>query len=135
MSKECPVYIAIDLKAFYASVECRERNLNPLTTNLVVADEGRTEKTICLAVSPSLRAYGIHGRPRLFEVVQKIREVNAGRLLKAPGHVFSRSSYDTDELKESADAEAGYIVAQPRMAFYMEYSTRIYDIYLKYVAP
>ena len=135
MPKECPIYIAIDLKSFYASVECRERQLDPLATNLVVADASRTEKTICLAVSPSLKSYGIHGRPRLFEVVQKVREVNAERLRAAPGHAFSQSSYDANALKKSPDLAVGYIVAQPRMACYMEYSTRIYDIYLKYVAP
>ena len=110
-----PQYIAIDLKSFYASVECVERGLDPLTTNLVVADESRTEKTICLAVSPSLKKYGIPGRARLFEVVQKVKQVNRSR---TPG-----------------EPELSYIAAPPRMALYVEYSTRIYDIYLKYVAP
>ena len=110
---EAHVYIAIDLKSFYASVECVERGLDPLTTNLVVADPERTEKTICLAVSPSLKAYGIPGRARLFEVVQKVKEVNAG-------HPKERLTYQ---------------IAPPRMAYYMEYSNRIYSIYMKYVAP
>lgn len=110
---EAHVYIAIDLKSFYASVECVERGLDPLTTNLVVADPERTEKTICLAVSPSLKAYGIPGRARLFEVVQKVKEVNAG-------HPKERLTYQ---------------IAPPRMALYMDYSTRIYNIYLRYAAP
>lgn len=129
------VYIAIDLKSFYASVECVERGLDPLTTNLVVADASRTEKTICLAVSPSLKAYGIPGRARLFEVVQKVKEVNAERRRRAPGMEFTGSSYRAQELEVSPQLALGYIAAPPRMALYMEYSTRIYDIYLKYVAP
>lgn len=129
------VYIAIDLKSFYASVECMERGLNPITTNLVVADKSRTEKTICLAVSPALKAYGIPGRARLFEVIQKVKEVNAGRLLQAPKRSFCGSSYDDVELKASPEKALDYIVAPPRMAHYIEYSTRIYEIYLKYVAP
>jgi DNA polymerase V len=128
-------YIAIDLKSFYASVECMERGLDPLTTNLVVADANRTEKTICLAVSPSLKAYGIPGRARLFEVVQKVKEVNAVRLRKAPGRAFSDVSFSDTELKSSPGLSLDYIVAPPRMANYMEYSTRIYNIYLKYIAP
>jgi DNA polymerase V len=128
-------YIAIDLKSFYASVECMERGLDPLTTNLVVADASRTEKTICLAVSPSLKAYGISGRARLFEVVQRVKEVNAARLRKAPGGVFSCSSFNETELKSSPGLSLDYIVATPRMAYYIEYSTRIYNIYLKYIAP
>jgi DNA polymerase V len=128
-------YIAIDLKAFYASVECVERGLDPLTTNLVVADSSRTEKTICLAVSPSLKSYGISGRARLFEVVQKIKEVNANRQTKAPNRTFTGSSYNDTELKSSAELAAEYIIAPPRMAHYIEYSTRIYNIYLKYIAP
>lgn len=135
MASKNLVYIAIDLKSFYASVECVERGLNPLTTNLAVADSSRTEKTICLAVSPSLKAYGIPGRARLFEVVQKVREVNALRRLKAPGQVFTGESYDDRELKASPALAATYLAAPPRMALYMEYSTRIYDIYLKYIAP
>ena len=128
-------YIAIDLKSFYASVECVERGLDPLTTNLVVADIGRTEKTICLAVSPSLKAYGIPGRARLFEVVQKVREVNAVRLCLAPGRAFAGSSSSDPELKSSPSIALDYIVAPPRMALYIEYSTRIYNVYLKYIAP
>lgn len=128
-------YIAIDLKSFYASVECRERHLDPLTTNLVVADEERTEKTICLAVSPSLKSYGISGRARLFEVVQRIKEVNRERAAKAPGRKFAGSSCFADELEAHPELSIGYVTAQPRMALYMEYSTRIYDIYLRYFAP
>lgn len=135
MKQENHIYIAIDLKSFYASVECAERNLDPLTTNLVVADASRTEKTICLAVSPSLKSYGIPGRARLFEVVQKVKEVNLQRVGKAPGHVFTGSSFDDLELKKSPELSLDYIAAPPRMACYMVYSTRIYNIYLKYVAP
>ncbi|MBA4700554.1 MAG: DNA methylase [Ruminococcus sp.] len=129
------VYLAIDLKSFYASVECMERELDPLTTNLVVADASRTEKTICLAVSPSLKAYGIPGRPRLFEVVQKVKEVNAARLRKAPGRAFSGASFSDTEVKSSPGISLDYIVAPPRMEYYIKYSTRIYNIYLKYIAP
>lgn len=129
------VYIAIDLKSFYASVECRERGLDPLTTNLVVADSSRTEKTICLAVTPSLKQYGIPGRARLFEVVQKVKEINAERRLKAPNKAFTGSSFNDIELKKNCDLELGYIIAPPRMAYYMKYSTNIYNIYLKYFAP
>lgn len=128
-------YIAIDLKSFYAAVECVERGLDPLTTNLVVADAGRTEKTICLAVSPSLKSFGIPGRPRLFEVVQRIKEVNIERQAKAPGRKFSGSSYYSVELARSPELEVSYIVAVPRMAHYMEYSTRIFRIYMRYIAP
>lgn len=128
-------YIAIDLKSFYASVECMERGLDPLTTNLVVADASRTEKTICLAVSPSLKAYGISGRSRLFEVVQKVKEVNAKRLSKAPNQSFSGSSFNDIEVKSSPDIALDYIAAPPRMAYYIEYSTKIYNVYLKYIAP
>lgn len=135
MPQENHVYLAIDSKSFYASVECRERQLDPLTTNLVVADAGRTEKTICLAVSPALKAYGIPGRARLFEVVQKVREVNAVRQRLAPGRTFTGSSCDAAELKASPELSAAYITALPRMALYMEYSMRIYNIYLKYIAP
>ena len=129
------IYIAIDLKSFYASVECMERQLDPLTTNLVVADAERTEKTICLAVSPSLKAYGIPGRARLFEVVQRIREVNIERKSKAPGRQFTGSSYSSPELATHPELELSYIIAPPRMAFYLEYSTIIYNTYLKYIAP
>lgn len=128
-------YLAIDLKSFYASVECVERNLDPLTTNLVVADPSRTEKTICLAVSPSLKAWGIPGRARLFEVVQKVREVNAQRKARAPGRVFSGESFLAPELRENPSLALSYVVAPPQMARYMEISTQIYQIYLKYVAP
>ena len=128
-------YIAIDLKSFYASVECKKRNRDPLTTNLVVADKSRTEKTICLVVSPSLKSYGIPGRPRLFEVVQKVREANNKRRWKAPNRTFNGSSDDKAELDANPALEIDYIVAPPRMAYYMEYSTRIYNVYLKYVAP
>ena len=128
-------YIAIDLKSFYASVECIERGLDPLTTNLVVADASRTEKTICLAVSPSLKSYGIPGRPRLFEVVQKVKEVNLERKAKSPRREFTGSSFNAVELAKNPDLEVAYIAAAPRMAYYMEYSTRIFDIYLRYIAP
>ena len=128
-------YIAIDLKSFYASVECKERNRNPLTTNLVVADQTRTEKTICLAVSPALKSYGIPGRPRLFEVVQKVKEANYKRRYQAPNRTFLGASDDSVELKKNKTLAIDYIVAPPRMAYYMEYSTKIYDIYLKYIAP
>lgn len=128
-------YIAIDLKSFYASVECVERGLDPLTTNLVVADESRTEKTICLAVSPSLKAYGISGRARLFEAVQRVREVNNERRMNIPGYRFKGKSTNDTEIKQHPDWELDFIRAVPRMAFYIEYSTRIYDIYLRYVAP
>ena len=153
-SDEKRTCIAIDLKSFYASVECAERHLDPLTTNLVVADASRTTKTICLAVSPSLKSYGIPGRARLFEVVQRMKEVNAQRLAAAvrsgsshgaaPGFSgssydaapgFSGSSYDSAELAADPSLEAGYITAVPRMHLYEEYSTRIYSIYLKYIAP
>ena len=128
-------YIAIDLKSFYASVECVERGLDPMTTNLVVADESRTEKTICLAVSPSLKSYGIPGRARLFEAVQKIKEANAKRLQRAPDQKFTGESCDAGELQSHPELSIGYITASPRMAYYMKYSTRIYEVYLKYVAP
>ena len=128
-------YIAIDLKSFFASVECVERGLDPLTTNLVVADTSRTEKTICLAVSPSLKAYGIGGRARLFEVIQRLREVNNERRCKAAGHRLTGKSWKDNELQAHTDWEIDYIAAPPRMAKYIEYSTRIYQIYLKYIAP
>ena len=127
-------YIAIDLKSFYASVECVARGLDPLTTNLVVADKSRTEKTICLAVSPSMKAYGIGGRARLFEVVQRVKEVNYDRQSQA-GWKFTGKSSDDTELKAHPDWELDYIVAPPRMAHYIEVSTRVYQTYLKYVAP
>lgn len=128
-------YIAIDLKSFYASVECKERGLDPITTNLVVADKDRTEKTICLAVSPSLKAYGIAGRARLFEVIQQVDKVNAARLRNAPNRKFVGKSYNDEELKSNCALKLSYITAPPRMALYMEYSTRIYEIYKSFVAP
>ncbi len=129
------IYLCIDLKSFYASVECIERGLDPMTTNLVVADSSRTEKTICLAVSPSLKSYGISGRARLFEVVQTVRDVNRERRKNAPFNKLSGKSCDFIELKNNLSLELDYIVAPPQMAHYMEYSTRIYNIYLKYIAP
>ena len=126
-------FIAIDLKSFYASVEAGERGLDPLTTNLVVADVSRTEKTICLAVSPSLKSFGIPGRARLFEVVQKVAEVNRMRLRRAGE--FTGVSYNITELNADPSLKLSYIAATPRMSLYMEYSTRIYQIYLRYIAP
>ena len=128
-------YIAIDLKSFYASVECVERDLDPLEVNLVVADVTRTEKTICLAVSPALKSYGIPGRARLFEVVQKVAEVNEARRYRSPGGRFQGSSSDQRELRKHPELALDYVTAPPRMALYMEYSRRIYAIYLKYIAP
>ena len=130
--QEQHIYIAIDLKSFYASVECQERGLDPLTTNLVVADNSRTDKTVCLAVTPSLKQYGISGRARLYQVIQKVNEINAERKYKAPNHTFTGSSYDDIALKNNPDLELSYIVAPPRMKYYMKYSTKIYDIYLKW---
>ena len=128
-------YIAIDLKSFYASVECVERGLDPLITNLVVADESRTEKTICLAVSPALKSFGIPGRPRLFEVIQAVNNVNRQRSFKAPKRTFTGKSYNLPELQSNPALEVDYIVAPPQMAKYMEVSAKIYEIYLKYIAP
>ena len=128
------IYAVIDLKSFYASVECVERGLDPLTTNLVVADKSRTEKTICLAVSPSLKKYGIPGRPRLFEVIQKVKRINKERQESAPGHKFIGQSFHSDKLSDPSVALA-YITAPPRMSLYMKYSTQIYQIYLRYFAP
>ena len=128
-------YIAIDLKSFYASVECIQRYRDPMTTNLVVGDASRTEKTICLAVSPSLKSLGIPGRPRLFEVVQKVREVNALRRAKAPGRELTGKSDDFHALQQDPALAVDYIVAPPQMAMYMETSAAIYNIYLKYIAP
>lgn len=127
--------ICIDLKSFYASVECVDRGLDPLNTNLVVADESRTEKTICLAVTPSLERYGIPGRARHFEVIQKVREVNEERLRKEPYHEFTDSSCFASELDRDPSLKLDYIVAPPQMAHYMEVSTKIYEIYLRYIAP
>jgi DNA polymerase V len=153
MTQQEHTYIAIDLKSFYASVECMDRGLDPLTTNLVVADASRTQKTICLAVSPSMKAYGIPGRPRLFEVVQRMKEVNRERSRKisafaekasrssetageaAADSLFSAASFSAPELAADPTLKADYIIAVPRMAHYIEYSTKIYEIYLRYIAP
>jgi len=134
MNSDNRTYIAIDLKSFYASVECVARGLDPLTTNLVVADVSRTEKTICLAVSPSLKAYGIGGRARLFEVIQRLKEVNYERRAKNNWRLTGKSANDV-ELKAHADWEVDYIAAPPRMAHYIEVSTLVYQTYLKYIAP
>ena len=128
-------YIAIDLKSFYASVECRDRRLDPLDTNLVVADESRTDKTICLAVTPTLKSFGIPGRARLFEVKQRVQEINADRKRNRRGREFAGSSHFYSELSKDPSLALDFIIASPRMAYYMEYSTRIYEIYMKYVAP
>lgn len=133
--EESRTYIAIDLKSFYASAECAERNLNPLTTNLVVADKSRTEKTICLAVSPSLKAYGIPGRARLFEVVQRVKEVNYQRRKALPNRRFTGKSFVSTELAAYPSYEVDYIIAQPQMSKYMQISNRIYQIYLRHIAP
>ncbi|MDO5561016.1 MAG: DNA methylase [Oscillospiraceae bacterium] len=135
MSDERQRYIAIDLKSFYASVECADRGLDPLTTNLVVADAQRTSKTICLAVSPSLKSFGIPGRARLFEVIAKVRDVNMSRKSRAPGYRFTDKSYDTLKLTHDPSLEIDFITAKPRMRRYMQVSSRIYQIYLKYIAP
>ncbi len=129
------IYLAIDLKSFYASVECAERGLDPLNTHLVVADASRTEKTICLAVSPSMKTYGIPGRARLFEVIQTMKQINARRIHQAPNKIFRGSSFVLSQLQRDPSLQADYIIAPPRMALYMQYSTRIYQIYLRYVAP
>lgn len=128
-------YICIDLKSFYASVECVDRGLDPLTTNLVVADETRTEKTICLAVTPSLKSFGVSSRPRLFEVVQKVKEINNERKRKIANNQFIGESYNLSELNENQFLKLSYIVAIPKMAHYMEVSSKIYSIYLKYISP
>jgi len=135
MSTTDRTYIAIDLKSFYASVECVERGLDPLTTNLVVADASRTQKTICLAISPSLKNYGVGGRPRLFEVIQKVNAANAIRRKKARIGAFAHKSWDDTILQKKPNYAIDYLVAPPRMAHYLEYSTKIYEIYLKYIAP
>lgn len=147
MAEKVRQYVGIDAKSFYASVECVERHMNPLTTNLVVADESRTEKTICLAVSPALKAHGVPGRPRLFEVIQKVQDANRARLnagIKAGAirrnpetkrFQFSGASFDDEALKSDLSLEISYIIAPPRMRLYEEYSSRIYATYLKYVAP
>lgn len=128
------IYICIDLKSFFASVECIERNLDPLNTNLVVADPSRTDKTICLAVSPSLKSYKIGGRARLYEVKGQVRKVNNERRKKATNHKFIRKSYDNIELTNNNDLELDFIIAPPRMAKYIEYSKRVYQVYLKYIS-
>lgn len=133
MKKNC--FIAIDLKSFYASVECVERGLDPLTTNLVVADESRTEKTICLAATPAIKSYGVPGRARLFEVIQKVKAANSMRRFYAPGRKLTGTSHDATELANDPNLAIDYIVAPPRMAFYMDYSARIYKVYLRYIAP
>ena len=147
MAERIRQYVGIDAKSFYASVECVERHLNPLTTNLVVADESRTEKTICLAVTPSLKAYKVPGRARLFEVIQRVKEINGERLnagIKSGAikrnpetkrYHFSSSSFDAEALEADPTLELTYIVAPPRMRLYEEYSSRIYATYLKYIAP
>ena len=135
MTDKNRTYVAIDLKSFYSSVECVARGLDPLTTNLVVADVSRTEKTICLAVSPSMKAYGLGGRARLFEVVEKMREVNYERRKAIGFRPFTGKSYRAKELLEYPDWEADYIAATPRMAEYIRVSSEIYGIYLKYIAP
>lgn len=135
MNDKEKIYAAIDLKSFYASVECLERGLDPLKTHLVVADASRSQKTICLAVSPSLKAYKIPGRIRLYEVVQKIKIENAKRAQKMPSRKLSGASYFAEEIAASPSTAIDYIVAPPRMALYIAYSTRIYNVYLKYVAP
>lgn len=129
------IYACIDLKSFYASVECRERNLEPLTTNLVVADESRTEKTVCLAISPSLKQYGLSGRARLYEVLQKVKEVNYQRKKNNNYKPFIKKSYNDTELQNNKNLELDLIIATPRMSYYMKYSTKIYNIYLNYIAP
>ena len=128
-------YVAIDLKSFYASVECTERGFDPLDANLVVADESRTDKTICLAVSPALKAHGISGRARLFEAKQRIREVNRERLLHAPGHRFTGKSIYASELERDPSLELDFVVATPRMHYYMDYSRSVVEIYLRHVSP
>ena len=127
-------YICIDLKSFYASVECVERGVDPLTTNLVVADKSRTDKTICLAVSPSLKSYGLGGRARLYEVKQTVKDFNNKKLKNNKIKKFKRESFFNDEVVNEKDIGLDFIVATPRMAYYMEYSSKIYEIYLKYVS-
>ena len=128
-------YLCIDLKSYYASVECVDRGLDPMNINLVVADISRTEKTICLAVSPALKSFGVPGRARLFEVNQKVRDINYERRMKIPAKQFWDKSCDIRELEKDPTLELDYIIAPPRMAHYMEVSAGIYDIYLKYIAP
>ena len=125
------VYLCIDLKSFYASVDCRERNLDPMNTNLVVADESRTEKTVCLAISPTMKQYGLGGRARLYEVLQKVREVNYKRKKDNNYKTFNGKSYIDSELKDNSNLELDFIIAPPQMKKYMDYSTKIYNVYLK----
>ena len=134
MSAGNRIYMAIDLKFFYASVECVERELDPLNTNLVVADSSKTEKTICLAVSPSLKQYGIGGRARLFEVVQKVKEINRKRKKDNRYREFRGKSHIDSELKNDIGLELEFVIAPPRMAFYIDYSKKIYEVYLKYTS-
>ena len=134
MSEGNRIYMAIDLKSFYASVECVERELDPLNTNLVVADSSKTEKTICLAVSPSLKQYGIGGRARLFEVVQKVKEINRKRKKDNRYREFRGKSHIDSELKNDIGLELEFVIAPPRMAFYIDYSKKIYEVYLKYTS-
>ena len=129
------IYLAIDLKSFYASVECIERHLNPMNTNLVVADNSRTDKTICLAVSPALKSLGVPGRPRLFEVNEKVRQLNSFRRAKLNGKHLTEKSYILSELQKNQDLAIDFIIAPPRMAHYIKYSTDILNVYLKYIAP
>jgi DNA polymerase V len=133
--EEKRVYVCIDLKSFYASVECVERGLDPLDTCLLVADASRTDRTICLAVSPPLKALGVPGRPRLFEAVRKVQEINEDRRTAAPRHRFRGKSYLASELKANPALQLTWITAVPRMKLYMDYSRRVYEIYLKYLAP
>ena len=128
-------YVCIDLKSFYASVECRQRGLDPMTTLLTVADESRTEKTICLAATPALKAYGISGRARLFEAIEQIKMANAQRRQRAPGRRFVGKSSNADELAENPALEIEFLVAPPQMERYMEVSSHIYNVYLRYIAP
>ncbi len=128
-------FAAIDLKSFYASVECNERGLDPLTTNLVVADKSRTEKTICLAVSPSLKSYGLASRARLFEVTTKVKQINYDRQKSAPLGVFLGKSSNNEELKQNPNLALDFIIATPRMQYYLDYSSKIYNTYLKFIAP
>ncbi|MBO5375563.1 MAG: DNA methylase [Bacilli bacterium] len=128
------VYACIDLKSFYASVECKERGLDPLTTNLVVADESRTEKTVCLAITPSMKQYGLGGRARLYEVIQKVKQVNYDRKRNNNYKSFTNKSVNDNELKKDKSLELDFIIAPPRMSYYMDYSTKIYNVYLKYLS-
>ena len=127
-----PIYLCIDLKSFYASVECRERGLDPLKTNLVVADESRTDKTICLAITPSLKKYGLKGRARLYEVKEVVRRANYKRRQK--GFKLTKKSYDDEELNKNPHTEIDFLIAKPRMIYYMKYSTKIFQTYLEFVS-